>query len=441
MRMSSTIQSAGVLSFEQAYRTVLDYCRQIPLPLAEETPLPGALGRVLADTVSADRDLPPFHRATRDGYAVRSADLKDVPARLRVIGKIKAGAGFAGRVNSSEVVEIMTGAALPEGTDAVVMVEHTSRLTGSDQVEIQRGIVAGDNVVPAGAEARKNQPLLAPGTRLGPAQMALAAACGMSRLNVYLRPRVAILTTGDELVEVAETPGPQQIRNSNSYSLAAQVEAAGGEAMRLPAAPDELKKLTILIHAGLAADMLLLSGGVSMGEFDLVEQALSNLGAEFFFTGALIQPGRPVVFGEVKFAGDSNGARKAGGARDPGPFARPQLERKAIPFLGLPGNPISTMVTFDLFARPVLQALSGATPERLPSAKARLKKDCKTKTGLTRFLPAILEGGWEDPEVELVPWQGSGDLLASAKANCYLVIPPDREAIAAGEIVSILLRS
>lgn len=439
--MSSTIQSAGVLTFEQAYRTVLDYCRRIPLPLAEEVPLPGALGRVLAATVSADRDFPPFRRATRDGYAVRSADLKDAPAHLRVIGKIKAGASFTGQVNSGEAVEIMTGAALPQGTDAVVMVEYTSRLTGSDQVEIQRGILAAENVVPMGAEARKNQPLLGPGTRLGPAQIALAAACGMSRLRVYLRPRVAILTTGDELVEVAETPGPQQIRNSNSYSLAAQVEAAGVEAMRLPTAPDELKKLTTLIHAGLAADMLLLSGGVSMGEFDLVEQALSSLGAEFFFTGALIQPGRPVVFGEVKFAGGSNGARKAGGPRDPGPFGRPQLERKAIPFFGLPGNPVSTMVTFDLFARPVLQALSGATPVRLPSAKARLKKDWKTKIGLTRFLPAILEGELEDPEVELVPWQGSGDLLASAKANCYLVVPPDREAMAAGEIVSILLRS
>jgi molybdopterin molybdotransferase len=372
---------------------------------------------------------------------VRSADLKDVPARLRIIGKIKAGASFTGRISAGEAAEIMTGAALPEGADAVVMVEYTSRLTGSDQVEMQRGVVSGENVVPAGAEARKNQPLLAPGTRVGPAQIALAAACGMSRLSVYLRPHVAILTTGDELVEVAETPGPQQIRNSNSYSLAAQVVAAGGEAMRLPAAPDELKKLTTLIHAGLAADMLVLSGGVSMGEFDLVEQALSSLGAEFFFTGALIQPGRPVVFGEVKFAGGSNGARKAGGARDSGPFGRPQHGRKAIPFFALPGNPVSTLVTFDLFARPVLQALSGATPARLPSAKARLKKDWKTKTGLTRFLPAILEGGWEDPEVEVVPWQGSGDVLASAKANCYLVVPPDRDALAAGEIVSIMLRS
>jgi molybdopterin molybdotransferase len=185
--------------------------------------------------------------------------------------------------------------------------------------------------------------------------------------------------------------------------------------------------------------MLLLSGGVSMGEFDLVEQALTGVGAEFFFTGALIQPGRPVIFGEVKFAVASNGG-KAGGARDSGAFGRVQRQRKAIPFFGLPGNPVSTMVTFDLFARPVLQALSGAIPARLPSAKARLKKDWKTKTGLTRFLPAILEGGVEGPEVDLVPWQGSGDLLASAKANCYLVVPPDREVIAAGEMVSILLR-
>jgi molybdopterin molybdotransferase len=191
--------------------------------------------------------------------------------------------------------------------------------------------------------------------------------------------------------------------------------------------------------------MLLLSGGVSMGEFDLVEQALKNLGAEFFFTGALIQPGRPVVFGEIRFSGGANGGKKSRAALDPallgnGPSDRALPRRSVIPFFGLPGNPVSTMVTFDLFARPLLQALGGAAPTRLPSAKARLKKDFKTKTGLTRFLPAMLEGSLENPEVEIVPWQGSGDLLASARANCYLVIPPDRESIPAGEMVSILMR-
>src|SRR5215469_10804079 len=439
--MSGIVQSAGVLTFEQAYQTVIDYCGKLRPPYAEEVPLPGALGRVLAAPVRADRDFPPFDRSTRDGYAVRAADLKEIPVQLRVIGQIKAGANFAARINSGEAAQIMTGAAMPTGADAVVMVEHTasSIQAGSDRVEIRRSVAVGENIVPTGAEARAGQQVLADGMRLGPAQIALAAACGQSRVKVCLRPRVAILSTGDELVDLAETPGAQQIRNSNSYSLAAQVEAAGGEALRMPSAPDDLVKLTMLIHAGLAADMMLLSGGVSMGEFDLVEHALAKLGAEFFFTGVLIQPGRPAVFGEVKFTSEGNGSARPSMAHDPGAFAKVEA-RKAIPFFALPGNPVSTMVTFDLFARPLLQAMSGATPSRLPTAKARLKNDFKTKTGLTRFLPAFLAGGLENPEVEVIPWQGSGDLLASAKANCYLVVPPDREAIAAGEMVSILLR-
>lgn len=418
--MSPVAQSAGVLSFEQACATVLEYAQRLAPPQAKSSKnaaLADALGRVLAEPVLADRDFPPFPRATRDGYALRAGDVATVPATLRVVGQIQAGAAFNGRIALGQAVEIMTGAAVPEGGDAVVMVEYTARASGSEQVEIQRAVSAGENVVARGAEARAGQQVLAPGTRLGAAQVALAAACGKARIKVYRRPRVAILATGDELVEISRTPGPFQIRNSNTHSLAAQVEAAGGEAMRLPAAPDEPRKLTFLIQAGLESDMLLVSGGVSMGKFDLVEQALKKLGAELFFTGALIQPGRPVVFGEVK---------KSGG--------------KTVPFFGLPGNPVSTMVCFDLFARPVLQALSGAEPARLPSARARLQKEVKTKTGLTRFLPAILEGGLNDPHVAAIAWQGSGDVLASARANCYLVVPPDRDTIAAGEMVTVLMR-
>jgi molybdopterin molybdotransferase len=273
-------------------------------------------------------------------------------------------------------------------------------------------VVAGENVVPPGAEARAGQELLPLGTRMGPAQIALAAAAGKASLKVYRKPRVAVLSTGDELVEVAEKPGPSQIRNSNSYSLAALVTESGGEAVQLPIAPDEEGKLTELIQEGLKADMLLLSGGVSMGKFDLVEQALKGLGAQFFFTGALIQPGKPVVFGEAA----------------------------SVPFFGLPGNPVSVMVTFELFARQMVEALSGAEPSRLKSAGARLRSDLKTKTGLTRFLPAMLDGGLHDPEVEVVPWQGSGDMLAAARANCYLVVPPDREKLAKGEMVTVVMR-
>lgn len=438
--MIPVAQTAGMLSFEQAYATVLDYCRRLAPPQPTEIALLDGLGRVLTEPILADRDFPPFPRATRDGYAVRADDLFIVPATLRVIGQIQAGAAFAGHLAPGQAVEIMTGAALPEGADAVVMVEYAARPSGNDQVEIQRAVSSGENVVARGAEARAGQPMLPPGTRLAAAQVALAAACGKATVKVYRKPRVAILATGDELVEISETPGPFQIRNSNSYSLAAQVEAAGGEAMRLPVAPDEPRKLMTLIHAGLEADMLLLSGGVSMGKFDLVEKALTKLGAEFFFTGALIQPGRPVVFGELKFSREGNGSARSRAARNPGVLGASRGHRDAIPFFGLPGNPVSTMVCFDLFARPVLQTLGGAEPTRLPSANARLKKEVKTKTGLTRFLPAMLEGGLNDPQVAAIPWQGSGDVLASARANCYLVVPPDRETIAAGEMVTVMIR-
>ena len=490
--MNTAAQSAGVLSFEEAYEVVRQYCRRIlerHKTQSESIPLLQALGRVLAEPIAADRDFPPFPRATRDGFAVRAHDLEQGGAvLLRVVGQVKAGDSYDLPLASGEAVEIMTGAAVPPGADAVVMVEYTERKSFSeinrkgrkgtqreeragkgetsaedilesrdlhekdrteetvadDLVEIQRMAVAGENIVPAGAEARAGQELLPRGTRLGPAQIALAAAAGKASVSVYRKPRVAILSTGDELVEVAEKPGPSQIRNSNSYSLAAEVAANGGEAVQLPIAPDEEGKLTELIQEGLKADMLLLSGGVSMGKFDLVEQALKTLGAEFFFTGAMIQPGRPVVFGELlqglkpTSKDDDYGTAKTRAlirTRGQEPEAKSQ-----IPFFGLPGNPVSVMVTFELFARQMLEALSGAEPSRLKSVKARLKKEFKTKTGLTRFLPALLAGELDDPEVEVVPWQGSGDMLAAARANCYLVVPPDREKLARGEMVTVVLR-
>jgi molybdopterin molybdotransferase len=407
---------SGVMPFEQACEIVRHYCNRILPGQPETTPLLQALGRVLAEPILADRDFPPFPRATRDGYALHAEDVRAAPATLRVSGQVKAGSDYQGTLARGEAVEIMTGAAVPDGADAVVMVEYTSR--NGDQLEVQRTCVKGENIVPAGSEARAGQEMLPRGSRVGFAQVAVAAAVGRTTIQVYKRPRVAILSTGDEIVDAAQTPGPFQIRNSNSYSLAAQVIAGGGEPEVLPVAPDDEPALHRLVQQGLAADLLLLSGGVSMGKFDLVEKVLASSGAEFFFTGALIQPGRPVVFGQ----------------------AAPSPGRAAVPFFGLPGNPISTMVTFDLFAKPVLAALSGAAPARLPTAKARLRKEIKTRTGLTRFLPSMLQGDLDDAEVEVVPWQGSGDLMASARANCYVVVPPDRELLPAGELVSVLLR-
>ena len=253
---------------------------------------------------------------------------------------------------------------------------------------------------------------------------------------MFRKPRVAVLSTGDEVVEIDATPGPAQIRNSNSYSLAAQIQNAGGEAVRLAIAPDERGRLRALIEEGLGCDLLLLTGGVSMGKYDLVEQVLGELKAEFYFTGAEIQPGRPVVFGSCgagALARVDSGVAAGTRTRAPAPHKKY--------FFGLPGNPVSTMVTFELFARPMIEALAGMTPQPLIFLRARLKSEIRTKTGLKRFLPAVLSGEFENAEVELARWQGSGDIAALARANCYVVIPPDRERIEAGEWVSLLMRS
>jgi molybdopterin molybdotransferase len=463
--MSSSASTAGIVSFEQARRLVEQHAATVSPGEVETVDLMAGLGRVLAEGILADRDFPPFARATRDGYAVRAADLAEVPARLEVVGEVKAGdwpePGVCS-VGRGQAVGIMTGAPLPAGADAVVMVEHTSSALSSHPnvaqnatsgwgtlgrdtlgcdtlgekfVEILRSVRVGENFVPRGAEALAGQLLLDRGRRMDHSGIAVAASVGKSRVQVFRKPRVAVLSTGDEVVELDATPGPAQIRNSNSYSLAAQVQNAGGEAVRLEIAPDERGRLRELIEEGLDCDLLLLTGGVSMGKYDLVEQVLGELKAEFYFTGAEIQPGRPVVFGScgletfVRADGESAAGTRTG-------VSAPHEKY----FFGLPGNPVSTMVTFELFARPMIEALAGQTPQRLIFLRARLKSEIRTKTGLKRFLPAVLSGEFENAEVELARWQGSGDIAALARANCYVVVPPDRERIDAGEWVPLLVR-
>ncbi len=411
-----------VLPLQEAVRAVEQHAVKLPPTKPELIELLQSGGRILAEPIAADRDFPPFPRAARDGYAVRAADAQRIPAKLKITGEIRAGAApesTARSLREGEAIAIMTGAPAPSGADAVIMVEHTAR--NGERVELHRSVSAGENIVPAGAEARAGEVLLQAGARLTPAAIGVAASVGRKQVRVYARPSIAVLSTGDEVVEVAAQPGPTQIRNSNSYSLAAQIRIAGGEPLLLPIAADEPVQLKRLIQQGLASDLLLLSGGVSMGKYDLVEQILAELKAEVFFTGALIQPGRPVVFGRVP-------QRTAGAGRT------------NVYFLGLPGNPVSTMVTFELFARLLIDALSGAPPRKLQFLKLPLKSEIRTKRGLTRFLPAFLSGEFEDVEVERVSWQGSGDIVAAARANCFVVVPPDRERIPAGEMISVLLR-
>ncbi len=410
--------SNHVVGFDEALKLVQHHVSGLKRLETEERPLLSCGNRVLAGPVAADRDQPPFNRSTRDGFAVRA---KDVAAAepLRVVGQIRAGERWSGSpLEHGCAIEIMTGAPLPDGADAVAMVEHVELQDGSVRVTGGRSMRSGENIVPQGSEARAGKVVLAAGTVIEGAEIALAAACGCSALTVFRRPRVAIVATGDELVELDETPGEQQIRNSNSYGLAALVAEAGGEAVRLPIARDQRDDLVRIILQARSCDLLLLSGGVSMGKYDLVEEVLRALGAEFFFTGVKMQPGKPVVFGRLPASGEF-----------PAQF-----------FFGLPGNPVSTQVTFHCFVEPMLRAIAGVGIPPPRFAQATLAEDVAGKPGLTRVLPSRLTYDRARPEVRIVVWQGSGDLAANARANCYAVLPADKEQFAAGDVITILLR-
>jgi molybdopterin molybdotransferase len=406
-----------VLGFGDALHVVLERSREVKRIQGVETvALLEAADRVLAASVVADRDQPPFDRSTRDGFALRAAESS---GPLRIVGAIRAGEQWNGTLNKGDSIEIMTGAPVPQGADAVVMVEHVS-LQGKDlRVETGRTLRTGDNVVSRGTEARAGDSLLPVGRVLGAAEIAVAASCGRAQIEVFAKPKVAIIATGDELVELDQPMDEAQIRNSNSYALAALVRTEGGVAGRFPIARDSFSELSERIQRGMAADLLLLSGGVSMGKYDLVEQVLAELGAEFFFTGALIQPGKPVVFGRLP-------------TFDP---ARPWVY-----FFGLPGNPVSTQVCFHLFVTPLLRALCGKTSIAPRFVEAKLAADVKGGANVTRFLPAELTGAWDGVTVSVVSWQGSGDVSANARGNGYVVLPAGVESFSAGETVRVLLR-
>ncbi len=399
-----------MLGYEDARQIVITQAELGKLsPTTRKLPVSDALGYVLAAEICSDRAYPPFDRSTRDGYAVRAVEA-GAGKLLPCAAEIKAGDAVTEALLPGTCVQIMTGAAVPAGADAVVMVEFTSR--SGALVTFQRETNAGQNIVSRGSEARAGAQVLAVGVRLGFAELAIAAQVGAAQLVCYKKPRVAILSTGDEVVPIEETPGPFHIRNSNSISLGAQVRLAGGDPVLLGNAGDRVEELSAKIEQGLRDDMLVLSGGVSMGKYDLVEGVLKSMGAEFFFDAVAMRPGKPTVFGRV---------------------------RNKLVF-GLPGNPVSTMVTFHLFAIPAIDVLSGTKARPLPLLQATLSEALHEKPGLSHFLPARIVWEGARASVAALKWQGSGDIGALSRANCFVVVPSEVENIPAGESVAVLLR-
>jgi molybdopterin molybdotransferase len=405
IRLADRMEAVATMTFSEARRCVVERVKAARRrPAAGTVALMEAAGRVLASDVRADRDYPPRARSMRDGFALRAEEL---PGEFVVVGEVRAGQRCEVEVGPGEAVEIMTGAMVPPGANAVVMVEQV-RVEGA-RVIVDRVLEKGANVNAQGCDACAGEVVLRAGRRIGVAETALLATVGAVDVEVYERPRVAILATGDELVEMEGRPEPHQIRNSNSWSLALQVAQAGGEAELLGVAPDRLEATEELVGEALQSDLLLISGGVSAGKYDVVEQALARHGAEFYFDRVKLQPGQPCVFGR---AGETF-------------------------FFGLPGNPASTMVCFETLGRAALDLLSGCEEALLPVTRAPLAEPFRHKAGLTRFLPARLE---EDGRLRPVKWSGSGDVPALARANCLLVADAEKEEYAAGEMIGVLVR-
>ena len=399
-----------MLPVTEAIRIVVE--RAEPLA-AERVALGEALGRVLAEDVFADTDLPPFDRAQMDGYAVRSEDLRETPVRLRVVGEAAAGDGWRGTLRAGEAVRIMTGAPLPAGADSVQQVEVTREEEGGEFVLIERATEPGQFYVPRASEIRKDERVLEAGEGVSAARMAVLASFGYASVPVRRRPRVAVLATGTELVQVGERPGEDQIRDSNSYSLAAYASLAGALVERLPFAGDDPELLRVEIEkAAGRSDLLVLSGGVSMGRYDFTKAALRALGAEVFFERVALRPGKPTVFASLP-----------GGTL----------------VFGLPGNPVSVSVTFNLFARTALRAMQGVRRPEPSEESAVLSRQAKGAAERTSYLPAALS---TDPDgrllAEPLKWGGSSDFVAFARAAALAVVPAGVKLAEAGSVVKVV---
>jgi molybdenum cofactor synthesis domain-containing protein len=398
-----------MIPVSEAIRIVKEQAQALP---SEEIELTETLGRVLAEDVIADTDLPPFDRAQMDGYAVRAADTANVPARLRVVGEAAAGRGWRGDLRAGEAVRIMTGAPVPAGADSVQQVEVTSERDKGRTVEIARPTEPGQFIVSRASEIERGAIVLQKGEEINAARMAVLASFGYAKVRAGMRPRVSVLATGTELVPVGDAPGQDQIRDSNTFSLAAYAAQAGARVERLPLAGDDLELLKQEIKAAAAqSDALILSGGVSMGVYDFTKTALRALGAEIFFERVSLRPGKPTVF-----------ARLDG----------------ALVF-GLPGNPVSVSVTFNLFARTALRAMQGALEVEMREERAVLARSVRGAMERESFLPAQL---FTDESGRLVAeplkWGGSSDFVAFARATALINVPQGTKTLEAGAVVHVL---
>ena len=396
-----------MLSYEEALRELLG---NIPKPNPICVPLREALGRVLAAPVVADLDLPPFKKSFVDGFAVRSQDVARVPVKLDVVGIIAAGDSSQPRIESGQAAQIMTGAAVPPGADAVQMVEKTHRISESE-VELLEPVGPADNVAAQGREVQIGETVLAQGRVVGPAAAGVLATFGQAEVKIYAAPRVVVIPTGNELVGVDEKPEFGQIRNSNAYALWAQCQRLGLDATVLPPVPDEPNQVRRAVREGLEYDLAIFTGGVSMGEYDYVPRVLAEEGVTIFFHKAAIKPGKPILVGR----------------------------KNDHMIFGLPGNPVSAYVTFELFVRPAVRSWMGFKRPSLQKVSGELVADAKQKPGRKFFKQAMTVWRRGRFIVRPIETQGSADLVAFSSANSLLILEADVASLKAGQQVEVLL--
>jgi molybdopterin molybdotransferase len=402
---------SAMLEISEACAKILEHVG----PAAPSDRLLGSevLGLVLAQDAVSDLDSPPFDKSMMDGFAVRSADATG-NAELAIVGEVLAGQVPSRSVDTGTAIRIMTGAPIPDGADAVVMIERTEAI-GDQRVRIRDAAKANQNIMRRATEMRRGETIVTAGTRLRPEEIGLLAAIGQDVIRVHPRPSVALLPTGDEVVEVNQTPGPGQIRNSNGRMLLAQVARAGGEPRWIGIAPDHRERLRDMIALGLESDMLVLSGGVSAGKADLVPGVFAELGVQAIFHKVRLKPGKPMLFGRLDRPG-----------------------RSTTFVFGLPGNPVSSLVCFELFVRPAIRRWMNLPPgPRI--AQATMAEVTTYRTDRPTYHPAQLTLDAGRLTVRPVPWFGSPDLRGVAGGNAFVVFEAGDRRYDAGQIVPVLV--